>query len=164
MMLFPRNWRIQQESSRLGASRKFYRNRAPCYHLDPHLSLDSSANRLWPNAVPAPLGPGMLAISPSLQRPKPDLLFGYSEIAFDVKQLMAIKLLIDQKGQSYAIADKKLRFPHSGIELKSQAKCGTHFIVTNEVTSTGIVAMDGTPKYLRKEESRYQRATTLFPQ
>ncbi|KAI9678156.1 MAG: hypothetical protein M1817_006101 [Caeruleum heppii] len=112
--------------------------------------LARNANQVWRDAVPVPLDPNMLANPLALPRPKPDIAFGYSEAAFDPKQLMTIDLLIDQFGRSYAVPDDKLRFPFLGIEIKSQAKGGTHFIATNQVANAGSIAMNGSLELPRR--------------
>ena len=112
--------------------------------------LDRNANQVWCDAVPIPLDPAVLPNLLSLPRPKPDLVFGYSETAFDYNKLMTIELLIDQFGRSYAMPDKKLRFPFLNIEFKSQAKNGTHFIATNQIANTSSIAMNGSLELIRR--------------
>ena len=112
--------------------------------------LDCNANQAWCDAVPIPLDPDVLANPLSLPRPKPDLVFGYSETAFDHKKLMTIDLLIDQFERSYAMPDKKLRFPFLDIEFKSQAKNGTHFIATNQIANASSIAMNGVLELIRR--------------
>ena len=70
--------------------------------------LTRNANQVWANAVPLPLDLDVLTDPLPLPRPKPDLTFGYSQAAFNHKQLTAIDLFIDQAGQSYAFPDKKI--------------------------------------------------------
>lgn len=51
--------------------------------------------QFWSNSETVPLDPDLLPTLPPLPRPKPDLVFGYSEIALDNKQLAAMNLLVD---------------------------------------------------------------------
>ena len=82
-----------------------------------------NADQPWFNSVPVPLDPDVLTNPLPLPKPKPDLAFGYSDTAFNHKQLLTIDLLIhDQFGRSYAVPDQKIRFPFLEIEFKSQAK------------------------------------------
>jgi len=79
-----------------------------------------------------PQDPNVLTNPLPLPRPKPVLVFGYSEAAFTEKQLMTIDLLVDdQFGRNYAIPDQKLRFPFLDVEFKSQAKNGIYYIKIN---------------------------------
>ncbi len=55
---------------------------------------------------------------------------------------MAIDLLTDQSGRSYAVPDKMLRFPFLDIEFKSQAKKGTHYVATNQVAIAGSIILN----------------------
>jgi hypothetical protein len=106
--------------------------------------LAGSADQLWFNSVPVPLGPKMLTNPLPLPRPKPDLAFGYSDQAFTEDQLESIDLLVDdQFGRSYALPDQGLRFPFLDIEFKSQAKNGTHYVATNQAAGTGAIALNG---------------------
>lgn len=122
----------------------------PALNEIPDQRLARNSDQVWCDAVPIPLDPDVLANPLPLPRPKPDLVFGYSETAFDHKQLMAIDVLIDQSGRSYAVPDKKIRFPFLDIEFKSQAKNGTHFIATNQVANAGSVAMNGSLEFTRR--------------
>lgn len=116
----------------------------------PHQSLQSSTDKLWANAVALPLKPDVYDTPPPLSRPKPDLVFGYSKIAFNTKQETAINSLVDQLGQKYAMPDGKVRFPFLGIEFKSQAVGGTHFIAANQVANAGAIAIEGTLQLVRR--------------
>jgi len=109
---------------------------------DPRLA--RTADQRWFNHVSIPLKPSILTYPLPLPQPKPDLAFGYSETAFTENQLGTIDLLIeDQLGRSYAIPDKKLRFPFLTVDFKSQAKNGTHYIATNQAAGAGAVALNG---------------------
>ena len=117
----------------------------------PDQRLAGSADQQWSNFVPVPLDPDVLINLPSLPKPKPDLSFGYSEAAFNHKQLMIIDLLIDdQSKQSYAVLDQTLRFPFLNVEFKSQAKNGTHYVATNQVAGAGAIAMNGNLELIRR--------------
>ena len=116
----------------------------PAMKRVPDSRLASNADQPWFNSVPVSLNPNVLINALPLPGPKPDLAFGYSEMAFTEKQLMTIDLLIDdQFGRSYAMLDQKLRFPFLDIEFKSQAKNGTHYIATNQVAGAGAIALNG---------------------
>jgi hypothetical protein len=116
----------------------------PAMNRVPDQKLARNANQPWFNHIPVPLNPNVLTNPLPLPKPKPDLAFGYSEVAFTENQLMTIDLLIDDKfGRSYAVPDKKLRFPFLDIDFKSQAKSGTHYVATNQVAGTGAVALNG---------------------
>jgi hypothetical protein len=116
----------------------------------PDQRLVRNVNQLWSNSVPVPLNPNVLTNPLPLPRPKPDLAFGYSEAAFTEKQLMTIDLLIDQSGRSYAVPDQKLRFPFLDSEFKSQAKNGTQYVATNQVTGAGAVALNGNMELIQR--------------
>lgn len=122
----------------------------PALNENPDPKLAHNSNQVWCNAVPIQLDPDVLADPLPLPRPKPDLAFGYSKTAFDRKQLMAIDLLMDRFGRSYAVPDRKIRFPFLDIEFKSQAKNGTHFIATNQVANAGSIAMNGSLELIRR--------------
>jgi hypothetical protein len=110
----------------------------------PDSRLRSTADQLWSNHVPLPLKAGILMDILPLPKPKPDLAFGYSAAAFSDDQLGTMGLLIDdQGGRSYSTPDQLLRFPFLGIEFKSQAKNGTHFIGTNQAAGAGAIATNG---------------------
>lgn len=112
--------------------------------------LARNANQVWANAVPVPLDSDVLADPLPLPRPKPDLTFGYSQAAFNRKQLTTIDLLLDQAGRSYALPDKKLRFPFLAVEFKSQAKMGTHFTAMNQAANAGSIATNGVLELMRR--------------
>lgn len=95
----------------------------PAINEVPDRKLEMNANQPWSYSVPVPLDQDVLTVPLPLPRPMPDLAFGYSEDAFTRNQLRTIDLLVDdQFGRSYAIPDRKLRFPFLSIEFKSQAK------------------------------------------
>lgn len=85
----------------------------PAMKLVPDQRLTSNANQLWSDSVPVPLDPDVLTTPLPLPKPKPkpDLAFGYSEAAFNRKQIMTIELPVDgQFGRSYAIQTKSFDF------------------------------------------------------
>ena len=106
-------------------------------------NLETSRNRLWFNSVPIPLDPGVLSTPLPLPRPKPDLVFGYSETAFDKDQLLTIDILTNNEGRSYAVPDQYLRFPFLSIEFKSPANNETIHTATNQVAGAGAIALNG---------------------
>ncbi|KAL9605051.1 MAG: hypothetical protein Q9179_001647 [Wetmoreana sp. 5 TL-2023] len=117
----------------------------------PDSRLTMNSDQQWSNFVPVPLDPDVLTNPLPLPKPKPDLTFGYSEAAFDRKQLMTIDLLVDdQFGRSYAVPDQKLRFPFLDVEFKSQAKNGTHYVATNQVAGAGAIALNGNLELIRR--------------
>lgn len=117
----------------------------------PDSRLAMNSDQQWSNFVPVPLDPDVLTNPLPLPKPKPDLAFGYSEAAFNHKQLMTIDLLIDdQFGRSYALPDQKLRFPFLDVEFKSQAKNGTHYVGTNQVAGAGAIALNGSLELIRR--------------
>ena len=117
----------------------------------PDQRLAMNSDQPWCNSVPVPLDQDMLTNPLPLPKPKPDLAFGYSETAFTRKQLKTIELLVDdQFGRSYAVPDRKLRFPFLNIEFKSQAKNGTHFIATNQVAGAGAITLNGNLEFHKR--------------
>ncbi|MCJ1343514.1 hypothetical protein MMC31_001709 [Peltigera leucophlebia] len=46
--------------------------------------------------------------------------------------------------------DGKVRFPHWGLEFKSQARGGTHFIAINQLANAGAIAMESTLQLARR--------------
>jgi hypothetical protein len=116
----------------------------------PDQRLEMHSDQVWFKSVPVPLDPDVLTNPLPLPRPKPDLAFGYSEAAFNHKQLMTIDLLIDQFGQNYAVPDQKLRFPFLDVEFKSQAKKGTHYVATNQVAGAGAIALNNYLELIRR--------------
>ena len=115
----------------------------PGFNSLPNEKLARSANQLWSNSVPVPLDPTVLVKSLPLPRPKPDLSFGNSTIAFNKNQLATIDLLVhDQFGSSYAVPDQALQFPFLIIEFKSQAKNGTLHVATNQAAGAGAIVMN----------------------
>jgi len=110
----------------------------------PDQRLARNADQSWFNSVPVPLNAHVLTTPLPLPKPKPDLAFGYSPAAFTEKQPMTIDLLVDdQFGRSYAVPDQKLRFPFLGVEFKSQAKNGTHYVAINQPAGAGAIALNG---------------------
>ena len=67
------------ELARLGAEL------IPAMKEVPHQSLQGSADKLWYDAVAVPLDRGGFAIPPPLPKATPNLVFGFSEAAFDAK-------------------------------------------------------------------------------
>lgn len=76
-----------------------------------HQSLHHVVNKVWSNAAAIPPDPNVMVILPALPKPKPDLVYGYSEKAFDTNQLMALDFLKNQAIQNYAMPDENVRFP-----------------------------------------------------
>ncbi|OAP57224.1 hypothetical protein AYL99_07962 [Fonsecaea erecta] len=123
----------------------------PAMKTLPDGRLASNASQLWCNCVPIPLKPSILTDPLPLPRPKPDRIFGYSEEAFTESQLGTIDLLVDDYfGRSYAIPDQKIRFPFLEIDVMSQAKNGTHYIVTNQAAGAGAIALNGNLELMRR--------------
>src|SRR5204862_7121632 len=106
---------IQQLVAKLSASHNRPASRRSTTIPDQRLA--RNADQQWSNSVPVPLDPDVLTKPLLLSRPKPDMVFGYSEAAFNHKQLMTIDLLVDDKFErSYAVLDQKLRFPFLDID------------------------------------------------
>lgn len=116
----------------------------------PHPSLKLISNNLWSRAAVIPPDQNVRVILPTLPKPKPDLVFGYSRAAFDINQFMVLDCLTDQGTQNYAMPDGCVIFPFLVIEFKAQAKGGTHFFATNQVANAGAVAMEGTLQLTRR--------------
>lgn len=115
--------------------------------------LERGSNQLWHCGVAIPVLSNLLN-APSillLPRPKPDFVFGYSRLAFSTCQTSSILHLVDGEfGHSYAIPDDNVCFPFLTIELKSQAKKGTHFAATNQAAGAGAIALNGQLELLRR--------------
>ncbi len=109
-----------------------------------HQNLEFALQSLWFQSFPIPLDP-LVDIEPlPLPTPKPDLAFGYSQAAFNKKQLMAIEQLTDKEsGLSYAAPDEEILFPFLVIEFKSSAKGGTIYVAMNQVAGAGAIGMKG---------------------
>lgn len=113
-------------------------------------SLKRMVDRLWSNAVDLPLDPSVVAILPSLPIPKPDLVFGYSEKAFNTNQFQVMKLLEIQPRKYYAMPDGKVSFPFLDIEFKALATGGNQFVASNQAANSGAIAMQGTLELARR--------------
>ncbi|KIW14166.1 hypothetical protein PV08_06947 [Exophiala spinifera] len=136
----------------------------PSMNSLPDARLCSSRNQLWYNSVPVPLDSSLLTNPLPLPKPKPDLVFGYSETAFTRNQRATIELLIDdQFGRSYAIPDENVHFPFLEIEFRSQAKNGTHYVATNQAAGAGAIALHGRMD-LTQRSSRIQTFEYNEPQ
>ncbi|KAL9044599.1 MAG: hypothetical protein Q9214_002276, partial [Letrouitia sp. 1 TL-2023] len=123
----------------------------PALSRVPDQRLEMNSDQVWSNSVPLPLDPDVLTKPLPLPRPKPDLAFGYSETAFNHKQLMTLGLLVDdQFGRSYVVPDQKLRFPFLDVEFKSQAKNGTHYVATNQAAGAGAIALNGNIELMQR--------------
>jgi hypothetical protein len=123
----------------------------PSMNKLPDQRLEMSGDQPWFNSVAVSLDPDVLMNPLPLPRPKPDLAFGFSEAAFNHKQLRTIDLLVDdQFGRSYVMPDQKLRFPFLDIEFKSQAKNGTHYVATNQVAGAGAIALNGNIELIQR--------------
>ena len=117
----------------------------------PDRRLKMNSDQPWTNSVPVPVKPSILTNPLPLPKPRPDLVFGYSQAAFTENQLGTIELLVDdQFDRSYAVPDQKLRFPFLDIEFKSQAKNGTHYIGTNQAAGTGAIAISGNMELMQR--------------
>ena len=116
----------------------------PAMKKFPDSRLKMSPGQQWYNSVLIPLNSNVLITPLPLPKPKPNLAYGYSEAAFDEKQLLTIDLLIDdQSGRSYASPDQVLQFPFLDVEFKSQAKNETLYMATNQVAGAGAIALNG---------------------
>lgn len=113
-------------------------------------SLKRMVDRLLSNAVDLPLDPSVVAILPSLPIPKPDLVFGYSEKAFNTNQLQLMKLLEIQPRKYYAMPDGIVSFPFLDIEFVALATGGNQFVAPNQAANTGAIAMQGTLELARR--------------
>ncbi|KAK5202613.1 hypothetical protein LTR41_011645 [Exophiala xenobiotica] len=123
-------------------------------HSTKHQIADYKPRSFLPSILTSPL---------PLPKPKPDLAFGYSEAAFTDDQLGTIDLLVDdQFGRSYAVPDQKVRFPFLGIEFKSQAKNGTHYIATNQAAGAGAVALSGYMDLMRRGLKNFDYEEPLY--
>lgn len=112
----------------------------PAINEIPSQRLEQKSDQLWSDCVSVPLDPVVLKIPLPLPKSKPDLAFGYSEAAFNRKQLSTIDLLIDdQYGRSYAVPGQNLRFPFLNIEFKSPAQNGSLY----QVAGAGAIALNG---------------------
>ncbi|KAI9777741.1 MAG: hypothetical protein M1816_004596 [Peltula sp. TS41687] len=105
--------------------------------------LKLSAGQPWNHSVPIPLKPSVLIAPLPLARPKPDQIIGYAEEAFTENQLATVDLLTDPFGRKYGVVNKTLYFPFIGIEYKSQAKGGSHYVALNQATGAGAIASNG---------------------
>ncbi len=122
----------------------------PALGIVPYESLARSQNKTRSCAIDVPFDPEVAAIYPPLPKSKPDTIFGYSETAFNVDQLMASDYLIPQPNQDYTMPDGTVRFPFLDLESKAQASGETHFIATNQVANAGAVAMGVTLESARR--------------
>lgn len=131
---------------------------------DPRLT--RNADQQWFNHVPVPLDLDVLTNPLPLPQPKPDLAFGYSEAAFNRKQLMTIDLLVDdQFGRSHAVPDKKLRFPFltsisNPSEERDTLRCNKSSCRCWRPCFEWTSRVDAT--WLWGEDARLQRTTILF--
>lgn len=116
----------------------------------PDPTLGAETNDLWDQTVSIPLDPVPLQIPAPLRRPRPDLVFGYSEAAFDTNQLMAIEHLVGEPNQNYAKPVKTLGFPFLQIEFKSCSTGGDLYAAENQVASAGAIAMNGLLELYRR--------------
>jgi pyruvate/2-oxoglutarate dehydrogenase complex dihydrolipoamide acyltransferase (E2) component len=113
--------------------------------------LESSHDQVWSRAVPVPLSSAVLDVPRPLPKPKPDLLFGYSETAFTENQINTMDVLVDKDlGGNYAIPDDRVRFPFLDIEYKSLAKTGSQAVATNQTAGAGAIALNGILELMRR--------------
>lgn len=113
-------------------------------------SLKRMMDRLWSNTVDLPLDPSVVAILTSLQMPTPDLVFGYSEKAFNTNQFQVMKLLGIQPRKDYAMPDGKVSFRFLDVEFKALATGGNQFLASNQAANTDAIAMLGTLELARR--------------
>lgn len=98
-------------------------------------------NQLW-DAVDISLDPIPPLILPPLPRPKPDLAFGYSQVAFNTNQRIAFDLQVNELEKTYSMSGRALRFPFLQIEFKAQANGGNQFIAANQVANAGAITVN----------------------
>lgn len=116
----------------------------PALSQVPDCRLALNSDQPWFNAIPVPISRDVLIKTLPLPKPKPDHAFGYSPSAFNGRQLGTIDLLGEGPSKrSYVVPDRKLRFPFLDLELKSQAKNGTHYIGTSQAAGAGAIALNG---------------------
>ncbi|KAI9678743.1 MAG: hypothetical protein M1817_005800 [Caeruleum heppii] len=125
----------------------------------PDEKMQHNSKQLWSRAVTLPLDPDVLQEPAHLPKPKLDLAFGYSEAAFDNKQLFAMDHMVDQAGGGYAVPDNKLRFPFLSVEFTAAAKRGAHFVAINQVANAGSVALHGIHEFRRRVPSLFWTRT-----
>lgn len=111
--------------------------------------------KLWSDAVPVPTDqsshPALQVTLLPLPKPKPDLTFGYSDVAFSEEQRQTMSLLIDSKSmRNYAMPDQEFCFPFLTVEFKSQAGGGTQYIATCQAAGAGAIALNGTLELMRR--------------
>lgn len=116
----------------------------PAMVFIPDQKLEARRNETWDNtiAIAFPPRPVSSTILLPLPKPKPDLVFGYSNAAFDDGELAVIGLLSNKPG-SYAMPAKDLIFPFLQIEFKAFATGGNPFVAENQAANGGAIAMNG---------------------
>lgn len=115
----------------------------PAMKKVPDQTLAVETNRLWDQSVAIPLDPVPLQIPRKLPGPKPDLVFGYSQAAFDWNQQMAIELLVKELDKSYAMPAVDLTFLILQAEFEGWATDSTLYAAENQAASAGAIAMNG---------------------
>lgn len=110
----------------------------------PYQNLQRHQNKKWSISVTVRVDPSARVDLPRLPRPKPDIVFGYSKIAFNTSQVKVSRLLETKSGENYGMPDGKSMFPFLVLECKAQATGGTHFVATNQAATAGAFAMNGT--------------------
>lgn len=84
------------------------------------------------------------SLPPPLAIPKPDVVFGYSNLAFTPDQLVTIDHLTDgETGNNFAKPHKNIIFPYLQIETQAQSRDGTHYVATKQTAIPGAIAING---------------------
>ena len=116
----------------------------PAMKFIPDPKIEARRDESWDKtiAIAFPPFPASSTILPPLPKNKPDLVFGYSNAAFEVDQRAVIRLLSNISG-SYAMPAKGLIFPFLQIEFKAFATGGNPFVAENQAANGGAIAMNG---------------------
>ena len=125
----------------------------PAIRKVPDQRLAVAVNRLWNHNVPIPLENSLLSSPPALPAPRPDIVFGYSHVAFNKNQHAAIDLLVNKLKKSYAMPVPTVRFPFLLIEFKALATGGSPFEAANQVAHAGAIAMNGLLELYRRNSA-----------
>lgn len=125
----------------------------PAIRKFPDQRLAVAVNRLWNHTVPIPLEKSLLSSPPALPAPRPDIAFGYSDVAFNKNQHAAIDLLVNEVKKSYAMPVQTVRFPFLLIEFKALGTGGSPFEAANQVAHAGAIAMNGLLELYRRNSA-----------
>ncbi len=105
--------------------------------------LKHSGNQLWRHAISIPPKSTSSRLPPLLSGPKPDAMFGFSdlEVLSDVQREAAA--LFDTGVHSFTQPDGRVFYPFIGLDFKASARRNTRWVAENQEVNAGAIVLEG---------------------